>query len=138
LPVKWDISAWNDLSALVILSSVIQGEAADATGQRAVASTMWNRLKSGSFGGTYRDIVVPLQYNGWQSPSAGAIPLAEQLLAGSFVSNTNALYYVSVWYAQNKGWRGTLIGENVFFSTSPFHGNGAPASYEEEAWRSSI
>lgn len=131
MAVEWNSQAWNLLAPLTILASVIEGEASDATGQHAVASTMWNRLKAGGFGSQWSTVVMPLQFNGWKQPGPFASSLASKMLEEKFVPNTNALYYVSAWYAKEYGWHGTLIGGNVFFASNPFSGTGAPASYDD-------
>jgi hypothetical protein len=67
------------------VAGTIQGEAgSDPTAQFAVASTIFNRLKAGSYGGTASQIVnAPNQYVGAATPNASAQQFAQAIEDGS-------------------------------------------------------
>ncbi len=118
------------------LASVIQGEARTPAGQFSVASTMWNRLNSGGFGASLKEVVTPSNFNGWKPPGANALALAEAMWAGSPPpggSTGNALYFanpdvpgVAVWTQRlrqggyNAGGEGNLFSDRQDAPTSNF------------------
>lgn len=104
------------------LAQTIQGEASDPAGQFAVASTIWNRSRAGTFPGGTNPVAVanaPQQYVGYAAtPSANAQALADAIQNGTldhFGTTGNAVNFQSGATAAANGLTaGTNIGGNWF------------------------
>jgi Cell Wall Hydrolase len=99
------ITRYPPVTSPELLAGVIQGEAATPEGQFAVASVIYNRLQSGSFGSSLASVVTPSQFNGFSSnPSTNAQSLANDLFAGNAPSGGttgNALFYTASNFSTN-------------------------------------
>src|SRR5258708_7937570 len=104
------------------LAQTIQGEASDTAGQFAVATTIWNRKRAGTFpGGSDASAIVnaPSQYVGYAAtPSATANALADAIENGTldhFGTIGNAVNFQSGATAAANGLTGGVnIGGNWF------------------------
>lgn len=104
------------------LAQTIQGEASDPAGQFAVAATIFNRAKLGTFPGGTNPVAVanaPQQYVGYAAtPSANAVALADAIQNGTldhFGTTGNAVNFQSGSTAAANGLTaGTNIGGNWF------------------------
>lgn len=111
MPIQWA----GRITSPTQLAGVIQGEAATPAGQFAVASVMYNRLQNGGFGASLPDVVTPTQFNGYQTPGANALSLANDLWNGSPPSGGdpgNALYFANP-VGSTASWPSSLPGSGA-------------------------
>jgi hypothetical protein len=81
------------------LASVISAMSPTASGQFAIAATMYNRLKNGAFGASISQVVTPQNFNGFiTSTSPEARKFGNDIWKGNAPSGGttgNALYYAA-------------------------------------------
>lgn len=133
---------YPEMSERDILAMTIQAEAGGEgyDGMLAVGAVMDNRLKSGKFGGTFKDVALaPGQFSAWNSltgyakgeggidmsrvkPSEDAYAVADEILSGKYsnpVGGATHYYNPNVAdpkWGQKSGGNWTPLGNHVFGS----------------------